>query len=111
MPRIAASLLCFLNLRHFILREGQLFFARRDRPFRLSLSQLAGHLLELLQRRQLVHILQAEPDQELPGRLVQDRPAPPTCLRPAVVISLRAHQRPEHAAGIDPANLADLGRA
>src|SRR6185437_14169034 len=74
-----------------------------------SFRKFGGHLLELFDAGKLVDVFEAEAYEEVLGRLVQDR-APDDLLAAGGVDELARHQRAEYAAGVDAANLGDLGR-
>ena len=78
--------------------------ARLRRP-----ARHAADLLELLQRRQLAQILEAELDQEFLGGLVQDRLADDV-LAAGFGDQLTVQQRLQHAGALHAADFHDLGR-
>src|SRR5581483_4973414 len=87
-------------------RHGNLLLDGKLASFR----ELARHLLEFFDAGKLVDVLQPEADQKVFGRLVENRP-PDDLLASGGRNQLARHQRAEHAAGVDPANLRDLGRS
>src|SRR5216683_5869712 len=72
------------------------------------LGQLAGHLLKLFDAGKLVDVLQAEAEEEILGRLVEDGAAD-DLFAARRGDELAGHQRAEDAARVDAADLGDLG--
>ena len=75
----------------------------------LLLGQFAGHLLKLFDAGKLVDVFQAEAEEEILGRLVEDGAAD-DLFAAGGGDELARHQAAEDAAGVDAADLGDLGR-
>ena len=76
--------------------------------FRFGFGQFAGHLFKFFHAGQVVHIFKAEAEQEFLGGLVEDGPAD-DWFSAGGSDEFAADQAAEDAAGVDSADLADLG--